>query len=379
MNNTTNKINKFKSDRFTLINKLLKITSMVNNKGYLFELGILSRMTNFIKVICIKIYENNISNIESVNSGDIVESYLNLLEQLGVLSDVPNNKWIKQEVLLDYETKVSLKDDYNYICQNFHDNKEAFSTDLSQYLRSLIQYLLVLEKINLAKQIDSPLASNFYSDLGEQAFELFNKKNFEQVINTINGYNVLDIGCGNGNFIDYFLKKDNSFSVTGIEMQQDLAVLLEKKYSNFRNVKIYSDNILDLNIVAQFDIINMSYMLFYLSFTEQIKLFSSLKENLSQNGRIIVCQYFGNIEEIQIRIMKNRGKWNFIDRYKFSISQNILYAELLLNASLGTFDTLPRYDKFLELLDITGFEINEIFPADDNFYSFYFSIKPKIT
>ena len=272
MNNTTNKINKFKSDRFTLINKLLKITSMVNNKGYLFELGILSRMTNFIKVICIKIYENNISNIGSVNSGDIVESYLNLLEQLGVLSDVPNNKWIKQEVLLDYETKASLKDDYNYICQNFHDNKEVFSTDLSQYLRSLIQYLLVLEKINLAKQIDSPLASNFYSDLGEQAFELFNKKNFEQVINTINGYNVLDIGCGNGNFIDYFLKKDKSFSVTGIEMQQDLAVLLEKKYSNFRNVEIYSDNILDLNIVAQFDIINMSYMLFYLSFTEQIKL-----------------------------------------------------------------------------------------------------------
>lgn len=336
-------------------------------------------MTNFIKVICIKVYENNKVSIENVYSGDIVESYLDLLDQLGILSDYPDKKWIKQEVLLNYEIESNLKDDYNYVCRNFYHNKKAFSTDLSQYLRSLIQYLLVLEKIDLVKQIDSPLASSFYSDLGEQAFELFNKKNFEQVVNTIDGHSVLDIGCGNGNFIDYFLNRNTAFSITGIEMQKDLAVLLQKKYLNFRNVKIYFENILDLNIGDKFDIINMSYMLFYLSFTKQIELFSNLRENLSRNGRIIVCQYFGNIEEIQIEIIKNRSRWNNIDQYKFSISQNVLYAELLLNASLGIFDTLPRYDKFLELLDITGFEIEEIFPADDNYYSFYFSIKSKTT
>lgn len=121
----------------------------------------------------------------------------------------------------------------------------------------------------------------------------------------------------------------------------------------------------------------MSYMLFYLSYQEQDKLFSKLSDSLTDNGSIVICQYFGNIEEIQIAISKKYKKWKFIDRYKFSISQNVLYSELLLNAALSSFDTLPQYDSFLKVLEASDFEIKEVFPADDNFYSFYFCIGKK--
>lgn len=371
-------MSKYRSNQFNKTNDVIKGLSKLGDfNSSLFELSIFSRMENFIKVICLKIYSNNILHHKLSQQNDIMCSYLDLLDQLGMLEIVDGENRIKESYLTDERLRRKLEADYNYVVNNYYDRKHKFKTRLNKYLLSLIEYLLVLEGIKLDKQIEPALSDSFYSDLGSQAFELFNKKNFSKVVREIKPSSVLDIGCGNGNFIDYFIKQDGITTITGIELQSDLAKSLKVKYQNQKNINVYSENILKLTFKEEFDFINISYMLFYLSYQEQISLFSKLANNLSDKGRIVICQYFGNIEDLQIEVSKKYKKWKFIDRYKFSISQNVLYSELLLNSSIKSFDTLPQYDKFINVLNITGFEIKEVYPADDNFYSFYFIVGRK--
>ncbi len=111
-----------------------------------------------------------------------------------------------------------------------------------------------------------------------------------------------------------------------------------------------------------------------MSIEDQKALFTKLYDILDENGSIIICQYFPSIENIQSSIAIKDKKWNKIERYKFKISNSILYSEVLLNDSLSDFNRALRFNEFEKIIEETNFRIEEIHKADNNYYSFYFTL-----
>ncbi|MET1123508.1 class I SAM-dependent methyltransferase, partial [Priestia megaterium] len=76
-------------------------------------------------------------------------------------------------------------------------------------------------------------------------------------------------------------------------------------------------------------------------------------------------------------IAKHNKDWNLISRFKYDICNSILQAEVVLNNMLIDFAQAEQWNLFLPLLDSCGFEVSEIAPADDTYYSYFITIKHK--
>ncbi|HCC94215.1 MAG TPA: hypothetical protein DEQ26_07785 [Flavobacteriaceae bacterium] len=349
----------------------------------MFEYGLYARMKNFICIVCIKIYENEILGSEIdlslLKENRIYHAYLDLLRNLEMLeesSEIYSRIKLKEIYVGKNRKLSSIWQDYHYV-KDLLSQPELFKTPISRYIKFLIRYIIELENISLLNKTEASLSDDFYSDLGEEAFSLFNSKNYTLALKDCISQRILDVGCGNGNFIDYFIINNGFTNIVGIEKQEIVCEHIKNKYSEFPNIRIIQGDVMDIELNERFDLVNMSYMLFYLSHNEQKRLFEKLYYLLDDSGQIVFCQYFPHIESIQIEIAKQYSNWNYVDKYKFSISQNILYAEVLLNESLMVFKNAVRFPEFLLLLSETGFCIRQIYPADNNFYSFYFCLSKK--
>lgn len=363
---------------FKLLSGFLdKMTFLSKANKYLFELVICSKLENYLRKICLEIYarETKAGAIEDFDV-KIIESFIELLKNLDMLHYHSLDEkivLINEEYLNNDLVKRKIDADYNYVRRAVAE-QTSFKTPLSKYIYYVIEYIHELKDLSLNQKITASFSDTFYSDLGETAFNLFNKKNYSRVFKNKTISSILDIGCGNGNFIDFYLSEFSDISVTGIEKQTDISHFLLEKYRENTKVTIINEDILNLNFQQSFDVINMSYMLFYLTEEQQKDLLKYLHDLLSEDGEIIVCQYFPNYEEVQIGIAEEYCNWGYLDKYKFTISQNILYAEVLLNDCLTAFENAIRYSNFVNLLSEVGLHIKEIYKADENFYSFYLSI-----
>ena len=104
---------------------------------------------------------------------------------------------------------------------------------------------------------------------------------------------ILDIGCGNGNFIDLFVKKVNSNGVVfGVDKNQALLNVIRKKHKDRIGNKNLFLKRLDFdcqnwNINHKFDWIFAIYSMYYTN--NFPKLLGNLKNELSaKNGRIVI-------------------------------------------------------------------------------------------
>lgn len=370
----------YRKEDFTLLNTALNLTtsaSLFNKK--LFEFTIASKLKNYLKHLSLSIYRRQVVDGKLPRNADkgICDAYCQLLNQLDMIQlyNFEERLLILKLQYIENSKEINrIEKDSNFVLESL-EKKGLFGTNLSKYLYFVIKYIKIIGELSLSKKVDSNLAESFYSDLGELAFDLFNKSNYITVLHEKKISTILDIGCGNGNFIDLYLGKYSDALIVGVDLQTPVCEKLQKKYEKNKNVSIFNDNILNLSFEQQFDLINMSYMLFYLNEDEQYKLFKKLNQILASDGEVTMCQYFPNIESLQVLVAMEDKKWGKIDRYKFGVSQNILYAEILLNESLSAFDKAVRFPSFSKLLNKTGFKIGKIYKADDNFYSFYFVLK----
>lgn len=377
-------------EKFTLLEMMMKQTNKVYKVNkIIFEYSLFANFIDYLRFISLKIYYNNRNN-KNINS-QIFRAFAEMVNYLKIVehTDYKNNKIIlKREFIpksgiinndkdnLGGKQITKLYESYRYITEKFKE-KERFKTPTSKYIYHLIRYTKELENLSFSNKISPSFHESFYTDLGESVFKLFNKPNYKKLLPNLKTENILDIGCGNGNFIDTYLEYNPCSNICGVERQNKVAEKLKRKYHNISNVKIINEDITKVEMKQQFDIINMSYMLFYLPKEQQKQLLCSASNLLSADGKITLCQYFPNIEDIQMRMSKKDNKWSKIDRYIFKISNSILYSEILLNDCLTDFDHACRFDEFLEFINNADLAIKSIEKADNNYYSFYFILTKK--
>ncbi|MBJ8119666.1 MULTISPECIES: class I SAM-dependent methyltransferase [Bacillus] len=387
-----------KSIRINILVRLSKIVGIRDTP--LLQLLLFSKVKNYIRFIVLrKVYEN-FDNVQAMIRGNmhhnIFHSFMDLGIQLGMISQKENVYTLNQEYLLAVKSRNSLvefeDENYSEIVNKIQSDykfierviNEEHNTTLGKimgkldyiYIKEVLTYLQEINELDFFKQIAPSFSEDFYTDLGELAFNIYTKENYAAFISQKQFKSILDIGCGNGNFIDVHLRSDDK-QIVGVERQKKVFEKLQTKYKDKSNVVIHNEDIINLSFDCKFDMINMSYMLFYLTQDEKEELFKKLKEILHRDGSIIICQYYPNFEVYQELIAKHNKDWNLISRFKYDICNSILQAEVVLNNMLIDFAQAEQWNLFLPLLDSCGFEVSEIAPADDTYYSYFITIKHK--
>ncbi|WP_265624133.1 class I SAM-dependent methyltransferase [Bacillus paramycoides] len=383
------------------INLLVQLSKVVGIRDTpLFQLLLFSKIKNYIRFIVLRKLYENFDNIEEMSKGNmhhnIFHSFMDLGIQLGMISQDENIYTLNPEYLLEIKDRNSLVEfedkNYSKIINKIHSDykfiecviKTDHNTILEKimqkldfvYIKEVLTYVQEINELDFFKQISPSFSEDFYTDLGELAFNIYTKENYATFISQKQFKSILDIGCGNGNYIDVHLSSDDKY-IVGVERQKKVFEKLQTKYKDKANVVIHNNDIINLSFNCKFDMINMSYMLFYLTQDEKEELFKRLKEILHRDGSIVICQYYPNFEIYQEIIAKHNKDWNLISRYKYDICNSILQAEVVLNNMLLDFAQAEQWNLFLPLLDTCGFEVSEIAPADDTYYSYFITIKHK--
>lgn len=242
------------------------------------------------------------------------------------------------------------------------------------YIKEIVIYLNELKEIRFDSKVAPSFEEDFYTNLGEMAFDLYTKSSYTNVLNQFKCESILDIGCGNGNFIDLFYKQYPNADIIGIERQNKVYKKLMKKYQGKDNIEIINKDVLEVKLEKSIDLVNISYMLFYLSFEQKVKMFKALEKILNKDGKIIICQYYPKFEAEQEVISRHLGTWTSINKFKYSVANDILYAEVLLNDALIDFNKSEEFDEFKKIIKEARLQIKKIYPADDTYYSYFIII-----
>lgn len=381
------------------INLLAGVARIVGTKETpLLQLLLFSKIKNYIRFITLRKAYSDLENVERMTNESMNQNIFNSFMDLGIQLDIFSHEYnvhtLKKEYLLDktnqlklinfesgnYPKQVrTLFNDYKFIEKAItaHPNSKLGEIMRKRdfvYIKEVLTYVQEINNMNFFQQVSPSFSEDFYTDLGELAFNLYTKDNYKKYILGKSFKSILDIGCGNGNYIDIHLDSDEK-SIVGVERQTKVYEKLKQKYKDKANIIIHNEDIKDLTFDRKFDMINMSYMLFYLTANEQLSLFNKLKEILHETGSIIVCQYYPGFEIYQEILARHNKKWDLISRYKYDICNSILQAEVVLNNMLIDFAKAEEWKPFLKLLDLSGFEVDEITPADDTYYSYFITIK----
>ncbi len=99
------------------------------------------------------------------------------------------------------------------------------------------------------------------------------------------GQKILDVACGTGVMIPFYLKKGVSF-VTGIDLSEKMCEIAESKFDK-EKVRIICDDVLTHSFDERFDCI-MVYNAFP-HFTDQKLLIDTLSDLLNENGILSIA------------------------------------------------------------------------------------------
>lgn len=97
---------------------------------------------------------------------------------------------------------------------------------------------------------------------------------------------ILDVGCGTGVLIPYYLKR-NVEKCVGVDISPKMAEIVRKKFKNNKNVEILCADAESYQFEENFDsIIIYNAFPHFVSFQ---KLFKNLSDCLNENGRITIA------------------------------------------------------------------------------------------
>ncbi len=175
------------------------------------------------------------------------------------------------------------------------------------------------------------------SRIAEPFIEIF----INELVNSNIQLKILEIGCGTGEYLKYYNKK-NSLN-HGIAIDIDEAVVLEAKeniaINNLdRKYDVLIENILQpsdkLINQAPFDLITLFQNIYYFNNTQRIELFKNIKKLMSKSGKLAILSAFK------------------------SNSKRSSYFDIILKSTYGCV-ALPKFDEIRNELKLIGFNYVE--------------------
>ena len=211
--------------------------------------------------------------------------------------------------------------------------------------------------------------------MGRKAFRQFTEQPFRNTIEELHHTSpiksVLDVGCGYGDQIAVLLELDAFDPIFGLERQDTIAEMTKERFASDAKVAIQNVNVLSDEIPSSVDLVTLNYVSFYFDLSEKRALFRKLANALSEKGVVLVCQYFPNIEPIQIALCKRRGDFTFQKRIEMYFGNKALYGEVLLNEALTPFKMAERWETLLGVASEAGLSLRQLTNADPFYYSLF--------
>lgn len=154
------------------------------------------------------------------------------------------------------------------------------------------------------------------------------KKEFFFIRNIINKYlnnpnNILDLGCGTGNYSNLMTKL--GLEVVGVDRSRHMLSIAKKKFKNNHKINFFNSSIQNLNLKKEFDIVSaLFHILSYQITPKDIrKFFLNSRNHLKKNGLLVFDFWFKegvlnlklplktlNIENSKYRLYRiTRPKW----------------------------------------------------------------------
>ena len=94
------------------------------------------------------------------------------------------------------------------------------------------------------------------------------------------------MGCGNGNFINYFFSKNINLNITGVDSNEDLLNEI-KNLTNYKNLNLIHSDFDEVEIKNQkFDWIFFIYSIYYSQ--KPIELIYKMHSYLKDNGQLVI-------------------------------------------------------------------------------------------
>ena len=188
-----------------------------------------------------------------------------------------------------------------------------------------------------------------YDRISEAQYDFRNANLYNLIVNYLKGSNLLDVGCGPGNFL--FLAQKYGYEVSGIEPDSELIALGNRLYPGF-NLNVQCGPVENLIMNQPVDNITMIDVLEHIKDDE--KVLSYLSKNLTKTGQLILVvpahpslygirdQSIGHyrryskkqivylVESSGMKILKSRY-WNALGVVPFFISEKIMHKPLQAN------------------------------------------------
>lgn len=105
----------------------------------------------------------------------------------------------------------------------------------------------------------------------------------EQFLNSLNGNNILDVGCGTGKFSGYFYSK--GYNVTAIDFSEEMLKIAKQ---NYPKINFLRKDICNYKSNKKFDGIFAKYVLFHLPPEDLMKVLNNFYKMLNEHGQICV-------------------------------------------------------------------------------------------
>jgi 2-polyprenyl-3-methyl-5-hydroxy-6-metoxy-1,4-benzoquinol methylase len=113
----------------------------------------------------------------------------------------------------------------------------------------------------------------------------------------LKGKTVLDVGCGTGFFIDWFLQ--HGAIVSGMDITEISVATLKARFGS----AVFRQDISDEHYVPRqlFDIVNMWDVVYHIVETDSfIRTFTNIAQSLKSGGLLLVTDWLGCISDVQL-------------------------------------------------------------------------------
>jgi len=107
-------------------------------------------------------------------------------------------------------------------------------------------------------------------------------------------YNLLDIGCGNGNFINFASSIFFNWDFTGIEQSKELFKVCENRLGKNNNINFFNSDIFNYKSKKKYDVIILNGVFGIFNEILAKKLLYKTIDLANKNGEIFIISQFNN-------------------------------------------------------------------------------------